>query len=95
MGDDAYCAHLLCSAFGMFGSRMKSHQSLVRPLPSADIAEHRASYTSALLGLCLQSKAEEEEREHVVFESLGAACQDWMNILTTAELKINMGLPAR
>lgn len=37
---------------------MTSHQSLVRPLPSADIAEHRASYTSALLGLCLQSEPE-------------------------------------
>lgn len=49
--------HLLCSAFGMFGSQMKGHQSLVRPLPSADIAEHRASYTSALLGLCLQSES--------------------------------------
>lgn len=47
--------HSLCSAFGMIGSQMTSHQSLVRPLPSADIAEHRASYTSALLGLCLQS----------------------------------------
>lgn len=49
-------SHLLCSAFGMFGSQMKGHQSLERPLPSADIAEHRASYISALLGLCLQSE---------------------------------------
>lgn len=39
---------------------MTSHQSLVRPLPSADIAEHRASYTSALLGLCLQSEPRRE-----------------------------------
>lgn len=55
---------ILCSAFGMFGSQMKGHQSLVRPLPSADIAEHRASYTSALLGLCLQSEPQRErERE--------------------------------
>lgn len=55
-------AHLLCSAFGMFGSQMKGHQSLVRPLPSADIAEHRVSYTSALLGLCLQSKPQRGRR---------------------------------
>lgn len=59
--------HLLCSAFGMFGSQMKGHQSLVRPLPSADIAGHRASYTWALLGLCLQSGPQrgggERERE--------------------------------
>lgn len=54
--------HLLCSAFGSTGSQMKGHQSLVRPLPSADIAEHRVSYTSALLGLCLQS--ESDERNH-------------------------------
>lgn len=49
-------SHSLCSAFGMIGSQMTSHQSLVRPLPNADIAEHRVSYTSALLGLCLQSE---------------------------------------
>lgn len=31
---------------------------MARPLPSADIAEHRASYTWALQGLCPQSRGE-------------------------------------
>lgn len=74
--------HSLCSAFGMIGSHMTSHQSLVRPLPSADIAEHRASYTSALLGLCLQSEREwggkgEGERERGrTLSHCGPSCQD-------------------
>ena len=46
---------LPCSAFVMFESQVKGHQSLVHLLPSADIAEHIASYTWALQGLCLQS----------------------------------------
>jgi hypothetical protein len=44
------------------------HQSLVRPLPSADIAEHRASYTLALLVLCLQSEGCERERARAITE---------------------------
>lgn len=34
---------------------------MARPLPSADIAEHRASYTWALQGLCPQSRVGERE----------------------------------
>lgn len=68
--------HSLCSAFGMIGSQMTSHQSLVRPLPNADIAEHRVSYTLALLGLCLQSEQGEEKRGGGVLSHCGPACQD-------------------
>lgn len=62
--------HALCSAFGRFGSRSKGHQSLGRPLPSADIAEHRASYTWALLGLCPQSAPHGTSRPESPGESL-------------------------
>jgi hypothetical protein len=46
---------LRCFVFVTFGSLAMGRQSLVRPLPSADIAEHKASYTWALRGLCQQS----------------------------------------
>lgn len=69
-GAEPAAPHSLCSAFGMIGSQMTSHQSLVRPLPSADIAEHRASYTWALLGLCLQSEGEEGGDMRHTVESL-------------------------
>lgn len=55
---------------------MKSYQSLVHPLPSADIAEHRASYISALLGLCLQSKQSEKEKAEM--RGLREAYQQYM-----------------
>jgi len=45
----------LCFAFAMTGFQVLGHQSLVHPLPNADIAEHRVSCIWALLGLCLRS----------------------------------------
>lgn len=47
---------LQCSAFVMTGSLLTGHQSSEHLLPNADIAEHIASYTSVLRGLCLQSR---------------------------------------
>lgn len=48
-------SYLQCSAFVMTGFQI-GYQSLEHPLPDADIAEHIASYTWALRGLCLRSK---------------------------------------